>query len=315
MAKRSSNRSKAKPRPKTEEDENEYQLTDDTIALKKIHWFPGHMKKALDKIKATLKMVDIVLEVRDARSPLVTGNRDVDYLVGNKNRLIVMNKTNLANPDSVKLWEKWFEKEGKPFIFINGLDKKSLTRVVELSKKIVLEKRDQSNPEAKAKKKFKMMVIGLPNTGKSTIINKLANRDASKVANKPGQTQNQLWVNVNEDLEILDNPGVMPHRIVKEEHGIWLSALHAIPDTVVDLERPVIYILEYMLKEDPDKLRSYYNIEFDSNYFLDVLNLIAQSRGCLRHKGEYDYERVYRLILADFRNGSLGLISFGLPPQ
>ncbi|EQC47216.1 ribosome biogenesis GTPase YlqF [Bacteriovorax sp. Seq25_V] len=314
MAKRSNHRSKVKPK-RNDEDDNEYQLTDDTIALKKIHWFPGHMKKALDKIKTTLKMVDIILEVRDARSPLVTGNRDIDEIVGNKNRLIVMNKTNLANPQIVKLWEQWFEKQGKPFIFINGLDKKSLARVVELSKAIVMEKRDQSNPEAKAKKKFKMMVLGLPNTGKSTIINKLANRDASKVANKPGQTQNQLWVNVNEDLEILDNPGVMPHRIVKEEHGLWLSALHAIPDTVVDLERPVIYILEYLIKEDPQILKSHYNIEFDSNYFLDVLNLIAKSRGCLRQKGEFDYERVYRLILADFRDGNLGLISFGLPPQ
>lgn len=289
------------------------ELTQD-LGSRNINWFPGHMRKALTKIKDTIRQVDIILEIRDARSPLVTGNPDVDFLIGEKNKLIVLNKANLADPKIMELWQVWFEKQGTPFVFVNGLDKKSLELVVEMSRKMVFEKREQNNPEKKAKKKFKMMVIGLPNTGKSTVINKLANRDASKVANKPGQTQHQLWVNVNEDLEILDNPGVMPHRIINEEHGIWLSALHAIPDAVIDIERPSIYIINYMLKNFPEVLKDFYKIEFKEADFLEVLNLIAKSRGCLRQKGEYDYQRVYRMILTDFRSGSLGHISFGLPP-
>lgn len=293
---------------------DEIEITQD-LGSRNINWFPGHMQKALNKIKDTLKMVDIVLEVRDARSPLVTGNKDVDLLIGNKNRLIVINKTNLADPEVVKQWQDWFAKQSAPFVFVNGLDKKSISQVIDMSREIVNTNRRNENPDSKEKAKLRMMIIGLPNTGKSTIINKLANRDASKVADKPGQTQHQLWVNVSEDLEILDNPGVMPHRIVKEEHGIWLSALHAIPDAVVDIERPAIYIVDYLSKNRPQILKDYYKINFEKAEFLEILNAIAKSRGCLRQKGEFDYERVYRLILSDFRDGLLGAISFGLPPR
>lgn len=309
---------KKKPLP-TRADKNiakddDIKITQD-LGSRNINWFPGHMQKALKKIKETLRMVDIVLEIRDARSPLVTGNRDVDQLIGNKNRLIVFNKTNLADPNIVALWQAWFEKQNESFVFVNGLDKKSISRVVDISRDLVKKRRESENPDAKTKTKLKMMVIGLPNTGKSTIINKLANRDAAKVADKPGQTQHQLWVNVSEDLEILDNPGVMPHRIVKEEHGIWLSALHAIPDAVIDIERPAIYLIEYLLKNNPNHLKSYYKIEFEKADYLEALNLIAKSRGCLLGKGEFDYERVFRMILSDFRSGDLGHISFGLPPK
>lgn len=309
MKKKSTNVIKSLPK-----DELDIALTQD-LGSRNINWFPGHMQKALNKIKDTLRMVDIVLEVRDARSPLVTGNRDVELLIGNKNRLIVINKTNLADPEIVKLWQVWFEKQNKPFVFVNGLDKNSISIIIQMSRDLVNKNRLLENPDNKLKEKLKMMVIGLPNTGKSTIINKLANRDASKVANKPGQTQHQLWVNVSEDLQILDNPGVMPHRIVKEEHGIWLSALHAIPDAVVDIERPAIYIIEYLAKNKPEILKNYYKIDFDKPDFLEILNSIAKSRGCLRQKGEFDYERVYRLLLSDFRDGLLGLISFGIPPK
>lgn len=286
----------------------------DDVHLNRINWFPGHMNKAIKEIKRRLKMVDIVLEIRDARSPLATGNKSVNKELGEKSKLIVINKTNLANPEVVRQWELWFSDQDIPFVFINCFDKSSLKKIVKMSKKIVQDKRLKSNPDGVSKTKLKMMIIGLPNTGKSTIINKLANRNASKVADKPGQTQQQLWVNIDKDLEILDTPGVMPPKIDKHEHGLWLAALHAIPDKIVAPETSACFIVEYLLKENSELFQKHYKIDSLDIDLIEALNQIAKAKGCVRHKGEYDYERVYRIVLSDFRSGTLGLISFGLPP-
>ncbi len=287
----------------------------DNVTLNRINWFPGHMNKAIKKIKERLKAVDIVLEIRDARSPLVTSNKVVINELGQKSRLIVINKTNLADPNVIKLWKEWFFKQGIPFIFTNSFDIGELKKVVQLSKDIVHKKRLQSNPEGVTKTSMKMMILGLPNTGKSTIINRLANRNASKVADRPGQTQQQIWVKIDMDLEVLDTPGIMPPKIDKYEHGQWLSALHAIPDTVVEAEVPACYIIEYLLNKKSPEFKECYKLQTFDLSLIETLDHIAKYRGCIRHKGAYDYERVYNIILGDFRSGNLGLISFGLPPS
>ena len=288
--------------------------TDEKVVLsdyseRKINWYPGHMNRAINEIINGLKKVDIVLEVRDARSPLVTGNRVLKKKIGNKPKLIVINKKNLANPDIVEKWEAWFEKQGEPFIFINCLDKDSLKTLTDKALQILNEKRDSPK-----KSRMKLMIIGLPNTGKSTIINKLANRNATKAAAKPGQTQTQLWVRVGEDLDLLDTPGVMPPEIDTEEQGIWLSAIHAIPDKVVIPEIPACYIVEHMIKVKSEAFKNHYKLETLGPDLISTLNAIAELRGCFRKQNEYDYERVYQLILNDFRKGDLGKTSFGLPP-
>ncbi len=286
----------------------------DNVTLTNINWFPGHMSKAIKQVKQRLKMVDIVLEVRDARSPLVTGNKALAQAFGEKNHLIVINKKNLADPESLKLWDVWFQKQGIPFIFTNCLDTGALKLIVQKAKDVVRQRRLQSNPDGKFKTTLKMMVIGLPNTGKSTIINKMANRNASKVANRPGQTQHQLWVKVDQDLSILDTPGIMPPKIDKHEHGLWLASLHAIPDNVITPEVPACYIVEHLLKEKSEIFKERYNLESLDIDLIETLDQIAKVKGCLRHKGEPDYDRVYKLVLTDFRSGNLGRISFGVPP-
>jgi ribosome biogenesis GTPase A len=281
----------------------------------KINWFPGHMNKAVKKIKERLKMVDIVLEIRDARSPLVTGNKSVNYQLREKSRLIVINKTDLADPEIVKLWKEWFTKQGEPFVFINSFNKNSIKTVIQLSKKVVNDKILKSNPSHAAKTKLKMMIIGLPNTGKSTIINKLANRNATKVANKPGQTQQQLWVKVNKDLDLLDTPGVMPPQIEKYEHGLWLAALHAIPDRIVEPETSACYIIEHLLKIKSTIFKDKYKLDNLECDLIGILDQIAKNRGYLLKKNIYNYDQVYKVVLNDFRSGDLGLISFGMPPK
>ena len=287
----------------------------DNVTRNHINWFPGHMNKAIKKVKESLKRVDIVLEVRDARSPLVTGNKLIKEAIGQKSHLIVFNKTNLAKPEVVKEWKEWFGAQSTPFVFINSFDKQSIKEIVNSAREIVLEKWEKSNPDANHRKDLRMMIIGLPNTGKSTIINRLAKRNASKVADKPGQTRQQLWIKVAEGLEILDTPGIMPPKIDSYKHGLWLTSLHAIPDTVVTNEVPACFIIEQLLEEKSQFLLERYNLEHLDRDLISVLDHIAKLRGCLLKKGEYDYDRVYGIILSDFRSGELGPISLGHPPK
>ncbi len=284
----------------------------DDYSSRKINWFPGHMNKAMKNILNGIKKVDIILEIRDARSPLTTGNKALHEKVKGKSRLIVVNKTNLADPETLELWRAWFDEKKEPYIFINCFDKGSMKKVVSLAKKVVDEKRGE---ERSAKNKMKMMIVGLPNTGKSTIINKLASRNATKVAAKPGQTQVQLWVKINDDLELLDTPGVMAPIIDSYEQGIWLCALHAIPDKVITPEIPACYIVEHFLKKRSLQFKEHYKIDEYKDDLIETLNQIAVSRGCVRKKNEFDYERVYQLVLHDFRKGDLGPVSFGIPPK
>ena len=278
------------------------------------NWFPGHMMKALRDIKSKIHQVDIVLEIRDARSPLATGNQALKKEIGGKSHLIVLNKANLARPEIMEKWKAWLDKEKTPYIFVNGLQKTELNSVIKYAKEIINSKNQKSNPDAGLLLKYKFMIVGLPNTGKSTIINRLAKRDASKVADKPGQTRQQLWVNAGSDLDILDTPGVMPPNIATEEQALWLASLHAIPSNIIDDEDTACFIIRYLLKTDPTVFTKQYKFSDWDKDLISTLNEIAKARGCLRQKGEYDYDRVYKLVIQDLRKGDLGLISFGHPP-
>tara|TARA_R110000868_G_scaffold258137_10_gene515425 strand:+ start:2993 stop:3889 length:897 start_codon:yes stop_codon:yes gene_type:complete len=279
-----------------------------------INWFPGHMNKAVQEIKSHIKSVNIILEVRDARAPLVSGNKGNYSHAGDKPYLIILNKTNLADPEAVKLWQDWFTKQNESFIFINALDKSSIKTIIKRAKEILLAHRLKSNPDATDKEDMKMMIIGLPNTGKSTIINKLSNRNASKAAATPGQTKQKLWVKVDPHLSILDTPGVMPPKIEKEVHGMWLSAIHAIPDHITTPDYSACFLVEYFLKKRSSVFQEHYEFESLDIDLITAVNHIGKRRGCLRHGGNYDYDHIYKIILADFRSGALGLISFELPP-
>ncbi len=281
---------------------------------KRINWLPGHMTKAIENITSQLKMVDIVLEIRDARSPIVTGNNSLNRQLRDKSRLIVLNKTNLADPNIVKLWTKWFSKQCEPFVFINCFESHSLKQIIKMTKDIVNKKRLKSNPTCTEKSKFKLMIVGLPNTGKSTIINRLAKKNATKVADVPGKTKHQLWVNVSSDLAILDTPGVLPPSVESDEHGLWLSALYTIPDKIMEVENTACFIIEHLLRIESSVFKKHYKLESFDLDIVKTLDQIAKLRGCIRKKNEYDYERVYTIILNDFRSGKLGPISFGHPP-
>lgn len=281
----------------------------------RINWFPGHMNKALKDIKKHIKQVNIVIEVRDARAPLASGNKQVYDNGGEKPYLIVMNKTNLADPEVVKLWEAWFTKKKESFIFINALDKDSIKMILKRSKEILTAHRLKSNPDAPPKTKMLMMILGLPNTGKSTIINKLAKRNATMAASTPGQTKQKLWVKVDSDLELLDTPGVMPPRIDQQIHGMWLSAIHAIPDYVVTPDESACFIIRHLIRTRSREFQSLYKFESLDIDLISACDHIGKIRGCLIKGGNYDYDKIYNIVLNDFRKGLFGTTSFEFPPK
>lgn len=282
---------------------------------KRINWFPGHMNKAIKEIKKNIKLVNIVIEVRDARAPMASGNKAGYSDSNGKPYLIVINKTNLANPKAVAKWKRWFEEQEESFLFINALDKKSIKLIVSRARDILHAHRLKSNADIEKKDKLKMMIIGLPNTGKSTIINRLAGRDATKAAPTPGQTKVQIWVKADTDIEVLDTPGVMPPRIDEQIHAMWLSAIHAIPDHIVTPDDSACFIIEHFLKEKSEIFKEQYKFETLDIDLIAACNHIGKVRGCLQKGGDYDYNQIYKIILNDFRKGLLGPTSFEFAPN
>lgn len=285
------------------------------MARNHINWFPGHMNKAIKEIKKNIKLVNIVIEVRDARAPLVSGNKDSYKDSQNKPYLIVLNKTNLADPSATEKWKEYFEKSSEPHLFVNALDKGSIKKITDTAREILHAHRLKSNATAEVSNNMKMMIIGLPNTGKSTIINKLANRDATKAASTPGQTKMQIWVKADKDIELLDTPGVMPPKIQERVHALWLSAIHAIPDHVVIPDESACFLIEHFIKMNSKAFKDHYKFESLDVDLVNACNHIGKARGCLVKGGEINYDQVYKIVLNDFRKGVFGATSFELPPQ
>ncbi len=291
-------------------------IVHDDLEQSPINWFPGHMLKAIREIKEKLNLVDIVLEIRDARAPLASGNKSLDETLRQKSRLILLNKVNFADMRIISQWEVWFKKEGIPFMFINCMDKGVMKKVMTYARQIVDQKRRESNPDQKEfKQRIKLMIIGLPNTGKSTIINQLTGKNSVRTADKPGHTKVQQWIVVDNEFDLMDTPGIMPPKLAKDEHGLWLSAINAIPDGVVGEELPAKFLIDFFKKAGSKELKEKYKLESLDITVEDILLKIATLRGCVKQKGIPDLERVYKLILADFRKGDLGKCCFGVPPK
>lgn len=294
---------------------DDIELTPDGLVPSGINWYPGHMAKAIREIKEKLSTVDIVFEVRDARAPLASGNKMLESTLRQKAYLILLNKVNLASPNMVQQWDEWFKKQGTPYMFIDCNDKGTMKKVMEMARNIVHKKRLESNPDMAPKAKMRLMILGLPNTGKSTIINQLAGRPATRVADKPGQTQVQQLIVIDKDLDLLDTPGVMPPSLAKEEHGLWLSAINAIPDDIVGEHLPALFLVNFFKDLNSKEFKERYKLENLDLSAEDIVKKIAVLRGCLKQKGELDLERVYKLILSDFRKGEFGKCCFGSPPK
>lgn len=279
-----------------------------------IQWYPGHMTKARRKIIEELKLVDVVIELLDARIPISSRNPEVDNIVGSKKRIIVLNKSDIADPDANTLWKKYFAQKGIAVILANSTKGTGLRNILTESKNLMNEELDKLKKKGLLHKTIRALVIGIPNVGKSTLINKLANRSVAATGDRPGVTKSKQWIRINNDFELLDTPGILWPKFDDETVGLHLAFTGAIKDEILDIQELTKKFILKALKEFPDKFNKRYNIDIES--FEDVeliMKSIGRRRGCILPGDEIDMTRVASMVLDDFRGGRIGLITLERP--
>ena len=276
-----------------------------------INWYPGHMAKTKRLIKEKLNLVDIVLEVVDARIPKSSKIKDIDDIIKNKKRIMIMTKYDMCDKSETDKWIKYYESMGYKVIATNLLtDNKIINKVLTYCND---ELRDLNNKRVNTgliKRRIRALVIGVPNVGKSTLINKLVGKKSVNVGNMPGVTKNLNWIRVNNEIELLDSPGILWPKF-DDEVALNLASMTSIKEEVLPIDRVCINILNKLNDNYKDLLIKRYGVEYiDSDNLIEVLDTIGKKRGCLIKGGEIDYDKVYILVLRDMRDGLIGNVTF-----
>ncbi|EGC84723.1 ribosome biogenesis GTPase YlqF [Anaerococcus hydrogenalis] len=272
-----------------------------------INWYPGHMKKTKEEIINSLKLVDIVLEVIDARIPESSRNPLISEITEKKDRIIIMNKTDLSDPIENEKWIKKFADSGIKAIKMNSKEKINTRQIYNIAKEILKEKFIKNEEKNIENENIRMMVVGVPNSGKSTFINNIAKRKGAKVGNRPGVTQQKQWIKTKEKILLLDTPGVLWPKL-EGDSGLHLSFTNAIKDEILNVEELCLKFLEFMKESYPENLKERYKID-PSMTPIEIYDQIGLRRGAIIRKGEVDYTRCANLIFNDFRSGKLGRIT------
>ena len=279
-----------------------------------IQWFPGHMAKTKRLIIEHLKAVDVAAELLDARIPLSSANPMVEELLSGKPRIVILNKADLADPGMTKAWESYYKRKGVAAVSMscgNGKDKKKFLRLIKEAAGPVLEKWKRRGLKTRS---VRIMILGIPNVGKSTLINFISGTAAARTANTPGHTRGKQWVRLSQGLDLLDTPGVLWPKFEDQVSALRLAATGAIAGDVFDADTVVPELMRVLARTAPDALREKYGIE---DAAADPQILLAQAgkrRGCILPGGAIDYARVQTMILNDFRSGKLGRITLDAVP-
>ncbi|MDD7305501.1 MAG: ribosome biogenesis GTPase YlqF [Peptoniphilaceae bacterium] len=272
-----------------------------------INWYPGHMEKTKKDIINSLKLVDIVVEIIDARIPNSSRNPLLDDIIGDKPRIIIMNKEDLADPKQNTLWIEKFKEESIPAILLNSKKKINTNKLYSLAKDQLKEKFEKNQDKNIENPIIRMMVVGIPNSGKSTFINNISQRKGAKVGNRPGVTKQKQWIKTSDNLQLLDTPGVLWPKFDKQT-GLNLSFTHAIKDEVVNVEDLAFKFLQVIKAYYPNLLEERYGV-IAKGEVLEIYEQIAKKRGAILRGNEIDYTRCGNLIMNDFRTGLLGRIT------
>lgn len=272
-----------------------------------INWYPGHMKKTKEEIKNSLKLVDIVLEVIDARIPKSSRNPLISEITEKKDRIIIMNKTDLSDPVENEKWIKKFADDGIKAIKMNAKEKINTKEIYNIAKEILSEKFKKNEEKNIENENIRMMVVGIPNSGKSTFINNIAKRKGARVGNRPGVTQQKQWIKTKENILLLDTPGVLWPKF-DGQTGLNLSFTNAIKDEILNIEELCLKFIEFMKEFYPKNLEERYKIDSNKTA-LEIYEEIGIKRGAIIRRGEVDYTRCANLIFNDFRSGKLGRIT------
>ena len=281
-----------------------------------VQWFPGHMAKTRRLIKKCLSQVDLVAEIVDARIPESSRNPEIADMIGQKPHIILLNKCDVADENATRQWISYYKNSGIPALPVDCRSGKGLDKFAPSVKELLKEKIDRNREKGMVGKALRIMVVGIPNTGKSSFINRMAGSSKAKVADIAGVTRNNQWFAIGNGLELLDTPGVLWPKFDDAVVGDRLAFIGSVKDTVIDTETLALRLLEVMKKDYSDRLSSRYKIsDFDNLTALETMELIAKKRGMLISGGDFDYERVSVMLLDEFRAGKLGRITFERPER
>lgn len=273
-----------------------------------INWYPGHMKKTADSIKENLKKVDVVLELIDARAPRASENPMIPELIGDKTRILIFNKGDLADPNKNRQWMDYYKSKGIEAVFVNSNTGKGINELLDKVDEVMEESREKNRSRGIKSERVRAMIIGIPNVGKSTLINTLGNRKSAKTGNMPGITRTNQWIRVEDRLLLLDTPGVLWPKFETEELALHLAFIGSIKDEVLPKEDVALKLVEFLQNNYPNLLQERYGVEI-SPMPLETMESIARKRGAIMKGNEIDYTRVTDLILDEFRKGTIGKIT------
>lgn len=277
-----------------------------------IQWYPGHMTKAKRMMQEDIKLIDIVIELLDARVPISSRNPDIDSLAKNKYRLVLLNKSDLADSTTNQQWEKYFKEKGMKVVTINARNGQGMKAITNQIQEACKEKIERDRKRGILNRPIRAMIVGIPNVGKSTFINSYAKKACAKVGNKPGVTKGKQWIKINKGVELLDTPGILWPKFEDETVGLHLAFIGSINDEILQKTELACQLIDFMKENYAGVLQDRYQVD-ETAKASAVLEEIAVKRGCLRKGNDLDYEKAATILLDEFRNGKLGKISIEKP--
>lgn len=283
----------------------------------KIQWYPGHMTKAIRNMQEDIRVIDLIIEMVDARAPMATRNPDVDKLGQNKGRIIILNKADMADERSNKLWKDYFNSLGCECMYMDSRKKADMRELMACIDRASAEKRERDRARGIIGRPVRAMVAGIPNVGKSTLINTIAGKSAAKTGNKPGVTKGNQWIRLNKQIELLDTPGILWPKFENEHVGEMIAYIGSVNDLIVNISELAECLGKWLLANVPVPLNDSYNKDGaeDISDYRSLMDAIVKSRGCLRPGGGADYDKAENILINDFRSGRLGRITLEKVPE
>lgn len=277
-------------------------------------WYPGHMTKAKRAMQEDIRLIDVVIELVDARIPISSKNPDINSLAGGKSRILLLNKSDMADPDLLQAWIRFYEKKGYLALAVNSTKRQELKQVHSLIQKACKEKIERDRKRGILNRPVRAMIVGIPNVGKSTFINSFAGRACAKTGNKPGVTKGKQWIRLNKQVELLDTPGILWPKFEDQTVGQHLAFIGSIKDELIQSVELALDLIEFLTEHYPGTLSSFYTVD-ETLPSAELLLAVAQNRGCIQKGNEPDYNKAASLILDDFRHVKLGRITIEKPEQ